>query len=171
MEEALKALNITPKVLARRTNALWDILLPTKQQAKELAGSVLNTKNLHLQTEDMGTCRTKVTIHGVSVDISEDRMGSFFTKYSEVSEVKALMSKANIATVDMELYITVNRKNFQEIPNILVCRDRKMLVVVEDRRPCCWSCGASGHMAKECPGKCIQAPPRPATKTSTAAGV
>lgn len=73
----------------------------------------------------MGTCRTKVTILGVSVDISEDRMGSFFTKYSEVSEVKALMSKANIATGDMELYITVNRKNFQEIPNILVCRDKK----------------------------------------------
>lgn len=48
MEDALK---INPKVLARRTNALWDILLQTEQQAKELAGSILNTKDLRLQTE------------------------------------------------------------------------------------------------------------------------
>lgn len=75
MEEALKALKINPKVLARRTNALWDILLATEQQAKVLAGSVLITKSLCLQTEYMGTRRTKVTIHGVPVDISEDRMG------------------------------------------------------------------------------------------------
>lgn len=77
MEEALKALHIRPKILARRTNALWDILLQSEEQTKELAGSILSTKTLHLQTEYMGTCRTKVTIHGSPVDISDDRMGAF----------------------------------------------------------------------------------------------
>lgn len=48
MEETLKTLRISPKVLARRTNALWNILLPTEQQGKELTGSVLNTNNLSL---------------------------------------------------------------------------------------------------------------------------
>lgn len=72
MEEALKTLNISPKILARRTNALWDILLQTEEQAKRLAGCVLNTKALRLQTEYLGTRRTKVTIHGVPIDIPED---------------------------------------------------------------------------------------------------
>lgn len=80
MEDALKNLHISPKVLARRTNAAWDILLPTNQQAKNLAESVLNTKALRLQTEYMGTRRTKVTIHGVPVDICEDRIGGLFLK-------------------------------------------------------------------------------------------
>lgn len=74
--------------MACRTNALWDLLLQTEQQAKSLAGSVLSTKNLRLQTEYMGARRTNVTVH----DISDDRMGAFFAKFGEVNEVKALMS-------------------------------------------------------------------------------
>lgn len=71
----------------------------------------------------------------------------------------------------MEIHITLNRKNFQEILNILVCRDRKMLVVVEGRRPCCWSCGVSRHMAKECTGKNVQSPPHLASTTAARAAV
>lgn len=55
MEDALKALQINPKMLAWRTNGLRDILLQTEDQAKELAGSVLNTKKLRFQTEYMAT--------------------------------------------------------------------------------------------------------------------
>lgn len=106
----------------------------------------MNAKKLRLQTEYMGTRRTKVTIHGVSC---KDRMGAFFSKYGQVNEVKVLISKSGIATGDMELQVTVNRKSFGEIPNILVCQEKRMLV--EGWRPCCWLCGASGHMAKECP--------------------
>lgn len=55
MEEALKALNISAKVLARRSNACWDILLAIEEAAKALAGCTLTTKNMRLQTEYMGT--------------------------------------------------------------------------------------------------------------------
>lgn len=75
--------------------------------------------------------------------------------------MKALISKAGIETGDMEMQVTVNRKSFGEIPNILVCRDKRVLVVVEVRRPYCWFCSALGHMAKECPGKSTQPLPRP----------
>lgn len=33
MEEVLKSFSIAPKVLARRLNAMWDILLASKQEA------------------------------------------------------------------------------------------------------------------------------------------
>lgn len=48
-KEDLKSLKIIPKVWARRSNAQWDILLVTKQEAKQLADSILATKCVHLR--------------------------------------------------------------------------------------------------------------------------
>lgn len=78
MEEALKSLKISPKILTRCTNALWDILLATEEETKKLAGSNLATKSVRLQTEYLGMMRTKVTVHGVPVHIIGDRLGAFF---------------------------------------------------------------------------------------------
>lgn len=50
MEEVLKSLNIAPKVLARRSNTMLDILLATVKEAKILAGSILTSKLVRLQT-------------------------------------------------------------------------------------------------------------------------
>lgn len=44
MEEALNALNIVAKVLVRRSNAMWRILLVTEETAKVFDTSVLTTK-------------------------------------------------------------------------------------------------------------------------------
>lgn len=48
MEEALKSLKIGPRILARRSNALKDILLAA-EEAKQLAGNTLTTKSVCLQ--------------------------------------------------------------------------------------------------------------------------
>lgn len=72
MEETLKSLHIAPKVLCKRSNAMWDLLLGTEEDAKRLAESVLSTAAVCLQMEYMGTWQTKITVHGVSVDICKD---------------------------------------------------------------------------------------------------
>lgn len=54
MEEKLEALNIGARVLARRSNAMWEILLATEKAAKALTGGVHTTKTLRLQTGYMG---------------------------------------------------------------------------------------------------------------------
>lgn len=46
-----KNLNTAPKVLANRSNAMWDILLPTEPETKQLAGNALATAAVRLQTE------------------------------------------------------------------------------------------------------------------------
>lgn len=48
-----------------------------------------------------GTRKTKITVHGVPVDISEDCVcgGPFFAKYGQVEDVTAVTSKSSIATV------------------------------------------------------------------------
>lgn len=63
MEETLKNLNIRVKVLARRSNTMWDVLLVSEEEAKSLAGSILAMKAVRLQTEYMGTWKTWITIH------------------------------------------------------------------------------------------------------------
>lgn len=52
IEEALKSLKITPNILMKWSNAMWDVLLVME---KELAGNVLTTKVLQLQIKYMGT--------------------------------------------------------------------------------------------------------------------
>lgn len=49
--DTLKSLNNVPKVLARRSNANLGYFLPTEQESKQLAGSVLATAAVRLQTE------------------------------------------------------------------------------------------------------------------------
>lgn len=60
------------KILAKSTNAMWDILLATEEEAKPLPGNVLIAKARQLHTEYMGMRRTRITIHGVPLGISED---------------------------------------------------------------------------------------------------
>lgn len=156
---------------------MWDVLLPTEQQAKGLIGGLLNTKNISQQIEYMDTRRTRntlgrvrvrITLHGVPVDICEDRIGDFFSKYDQVVDINALISKSGITTVYIELQVPMNHKSVGVIPNILVCQEKRTFVVMEERTLCCWLCGASGLMAKECPAKCTQTPTCP---TTTAADV
>lgn len=47
-KDTMKSLQIAPKVLAKRSNVMWDIVL---EEAKKLAGCVLITKAGRLQME------------------------------------------------------------------------------------------------------------------------
>lgn len=56
-------------------------------------------------------------------------MGALFSKYAEIEEVKDIIVKSGRATGDMELHVTLMRKSFGEIQNILLCREKRVLVV------------------------------------------
>lgn len=58
-------------------------------------------------------------------------------------DISSVKSKMGIATRYFEVTVTLTKKNFMDIPN----------VVVEGCHPLCWSCGAVGHLSKSCPGK------------------
>lgn len=82
MGVALKSLNIMPKILAQRSNAIWDILLATMEESKALDGSILTTKWVRLQTEYLDTRKTKIMLGY----ILEDQLGAFFAQYEQVGE-------------------------------------------------------------------------------------
>lgn len=149
MKEPPKCLIIGTKVLARRCNAMWDILLMTEDALKALAGNILTTKSVRLQTEYMGTRKTNVTFHGASLYIGEDLLGFYFAKFREVAVVLSVKSKAGIATGDFEIMLTLTRNNFIDITNILTCSGRPIYVDVEGRRPLCCFCRAAENLAPE----------------------
>lgn len=48
-------LNTDAKILARISNAMWDVLLESEDEVKSLAKSIMAIKAIRIQTEYMGT--------------------------------------------------------------------------------------------------------------------
>lgn len=71
---------------------------------------------------------------------------AFFTKYAQAGDVSPIIIKTGLATGDCVLQATMSHKNILDIPDILICRNKRILVVVGDASTQCWSCGAAGHV-------------------------
>lgn len=82
-------------------------------------------------------------------------LGTFFFKYGQVEDLSSVISKPGIATWYFVFQVTLTSKIFGEIPNVFMRREKRKRVVVEGRRPYCWPCGASEHMAKACIGRSV----------------
>lgn len=117
MEESLKSLNTGAKVLAHRSNTMWGILLVTEEVAKTLAVNLLTIKSLRFLNEYMDTRKTRITLHGLSMYITDDHIGGLLCRLWTSS----LKSKMGIATSDFEVMVTLTRQKFIEIPNVLTC--------------------------------------------------
>lgn len=78
MNEALKSLQIAVKILGRRSNSMWNILLAMEYAVKSLAWCMLTTKSVRLQTDYLRTRKLKARLHKESLFISEDHLGFFF---------------------------------------------------------------------------------------------
>lgn len=99
-----------------------DVLLATEEEVKKLVENVLTTKVLCLQMEYMGTRRTKITVHGVPFNIILDHVEAVFANFSQVGDVTYVLNKAGMATGDLDLQVTLNRKRFLDVPDSLVCK-------------------------------------------------
>lgn len=80
------------------------------------------------------------------MDVEEENVGAFFTKYVQVEEVASVTCKASIVTGDILLQVTMSRKYYLEIPDTLTCGSRTILVIVKSRQPHYRSYGATGHL-------------------------
>lgn len=101
----------------------------------------------------MSTRRTKITLHDVIIHVKEEHVGAFFTDYGQLEEGASLTIKTCTANGDIILKGTMFRKCILEIADTLTCQGPTIFIVVEDRRPHCWSYGAAEHMSKACPTK------------------
>lgn len=94
----------------------------------------------------MSTRKTIVTLHEVPLYISEYHLGS-------MADVSFTKSKAGIDSGDVEIIVTVTRKHFIDIPNVLIWGGRSICILIEGHLSVCWTCGAECHLSKACPEK------------------
>lgn len=106
--EPLKRFDIPARVLCKRINATWDISCQTRKKQ----------------------WKTKITVHGVLVDRTNNHLGAYFSQFGSVEDVMSILSKSSIAAGDFELHVTVTRKGFIDIPDTLLCRGKQIYVIV-----------------------------------------
>ena len=162
-EDLLRKAGVPCQYFCRQSFATWDVLLPTKEQATKAATSTITTKFFRLQPEYMGTRRVRVTVCNVPATITGEVLAAFLSRYGKVEESNLLRSAAKTAYGDHVFRLCLTREGFQAIPEIIISRERQMMVVVEGRRPRCWSCKQLGHISKFCPQK---DPPSAAVSTA-----
>lgn len=80
-----------------------------RHEAKELAGNILTTKSIQLQTEYMGTRRMIITVYGVPLDITVDHVKAFFANFGQVRDIIHILSKVGVPTGDFKSSSRINR--------------------------------------------------------------
>ena len=94
-----------------------------------------------------------MTVCNVLVFIPGEVLASFLSAYGRVEEINLLRSAAGAAYGDYMFRLCLTREGFSAIPEIIISRERQMMVIVEGRRSRCWGCKQLGHIAKFCPPK------------------
>ena len=152
-EELLRKAGIPCQYFCRKSFATWDVLLPTEDQAAKLAANNITTRCFRLQPEYRGTRRLNVTICNIPASFTGEVFAAYLSSYGQVEEYKLLRSPAGTAYGDYAFRMYLTRDGFKAIPEILISGDRQMIVMVEGRRPRCWSCKQIGHISKFCSEK------------------
>ena len=153
-EDLLKTANIPGKYFCCRSFATWDVLHPSEEVAKKLAGGNITTRFFRLQTEYRGKCRIKVTVCNISMQLSGDVLAAYLSIYGSVEQVTQVTSNSGTAYADYVFVMCIDRGGFNNIPHIIKYRDQSMMVVVEGRKPLQWNCKKKiGHFSRNCPRK------------------
>ena len=152
-EDLLRKAGVPCQYFCRRSFATWEVLLPTKEQAEKTASTTITTKFFRLQPEYMGTRTVRVIVCNVMAFNTGEVLAAFLSKFGRVQETNLLRSAAGTAYGDHVFRLCLTREGFQAIPEVIISRERQMMVVVEGRRPRCWSCKQMGHKSKFCPQK------------------
>ena len=160
-EDLLKAASIPGKCFCRRSFATWDVLLPSGEVAKGLAGGGITTRFFRLQPEYRGGRGVRVAVCSVSMQLSGDVLAAYLGMCGGVERVTQVASARGAACGGCVFVVCLDGGGFSGIPHKVRYRERAMTVMVEGGKPLCWSCSGIGHFSRNCPQ-------RPAITTTAA---
>ena len=121
-EEVLRTAGIPGQYFCR-SFATWDVLLPTEEQAAELARSCIATKSFQLQPAYRGTRRIRVRVCNFLAYLIGVILAAFHSTYDNVEEVSQLRAAAGTAHGDYVFRVCFNREGIQTIPATIISQD------------------------------------------------
>ena len=87
------------------------------------------------------------------MELVGDILAAFLCLFGDVEDGMLISSARRTAYGDYIFTMILNRGGFHAIPHPITCKDTTMIVVVEGRRPLCWSSKQLGYFARSCPQK------------------
>ena len=118
-EELLKTAGIPCRYFCKQSFATWDVLLPSGDLAKKLAGDTITKKFFWLQPEYKGHKRIRVTMCNVLIELNRNFLAAYLSNYGGVEEVLPARLAAGTAHGDYIINICLNREGFQAISHII----------------------------------------------------
>ena len=112
-EDLLKTANIPGKYFCRRSFATWDVLFPSEEATKKLAGGNITTRFFRLQPEYRGKRRIRVTVCNVSMQLSGDVLAAYLSIYGGVEQVTQVTSTRGTAYGDYVFVMCLDRGGVQ----------------------------------------------------------
>ena len=152
-EDLLGAAGVPGRYFCRGGFATWDVLLPSEEVAKGLAGGGVAARFFRLQPEYRGGGGVRVAVCSVSVQLSGDVLAAYLGVCGGVERVTQVASARGAACGGCVFVVCLDRGGFSGVPHRVRYRERAMTVVVEGRKPLCWFCNNIGHFSKNCPQK------------------
>ena len=111
-EELLKTAGIPARYFCRRSFATWDVLLPTEDLAKKLAGSNISSKYYQLQPEYKGHRKIQVTVCNVPIQLNGDVLAAYLSEYGDIEEITTSKSSSGTAHGDYVVTMSLDQKGF-----------------------------------------------------------
>ena len=75
---------------------------------------------------------------------------AYLSIYDGLEQVSQVTSTRGTTYGDYVFIMCLDRGGFNNVPHKIKYRDLTMTVVVEGRKPQCWSCNKIGHFSKNC---------------------
>ena len=141
-------------IIAGSSNAFWDVLLPTEEEAVALTRKTLENKEYFFRTEYMGRRRTTVSVYEVPSFLRDANLAAFMLNFGDI-----VSATHDGMRGEWRFDLMLDAKTFFSVPNWLDVEGRRLPVIVSGRKPACWHCGEIGHLSAVCPGK--KAPKKP----------
>lgn len=134
-----------------RTNkfGMMEVSFKTEQIAKKYATKNITSEKwrlFHMYTEKKVV---RVRIGGIPPKIKEE-----WVVASLLKDIK-IISISNTQVVDwweysLEVFLSVSEKIWKELPQVFVCGEQRLSVVIEGRPLICFRCNKEGHLRKKC---------------------
>ena len=129
--------------------AMWDVLLPSEVECVALTKRDLHTKDFILRVVYLGRRRTRVTVFEIPRYVDGETIGAFLMTFGNIVGVSPDSKRGEWK---FELMLDIDA--FNSIPNCMDIGDKKQVpIIVSGRKPVCWMCGQTGHLAAICKGK------------------